>query len=211
MTSTSSPSLFATPGSTDDGLVDGIRAQDDQAWEQLVERYSPLIYVWCRKCDLQPEDALDVSQQVFGAVHRSISTFSRRPEGRGGFRGWLFVITRNAVRNHLERTLRGPRAQGGSSIQLRLLAEPESLDEASLSAATRSADGRSDPHAPVQAALDAARRDFDERTWQCFCRIALEGHTAAEVAAQFGMKSSAVRQAKYRVTRRLRLDLGRFL
>ncbi len=211
MTSTSSPSLFATPGSTDDGLVDGIRAQDDRAWEQLVERYSPLIYVWCRKCDLQPEDALDVSQQVFGAVHRSISTFSRHPEGGGGFRGWLFVITRNAVRNHLERTLRGPRAQGGSSIQLRLLAEPESLDEASLSVAAHSGDGRSDSHAPLQAALDAARRNFDDRTWQCFRLIALEGHTAAEVAERFGMKPAAVRQAKYRVTRRLRLDLGRFL
>ncbi|WP_182870970.1 RNA polymerase sigma factor [Rhodopirellula sp. JC639] len=207
MTSLSSGSVFVSPGSTDDGLLEGIRANDATAWEQFFDRYSPLVYVWCRKCELQPADALDVSQQVFQAVDRSIGRFSRRSEG-GSFRGWLFVITKNLVRNYLQRTLRGPRALGGSSIQRRLLDEPDTLDEPSLSAIHRSDDGTSGPHSPLEKILDLVRDDFDDSTWQCFHRMVIEGHRAIDVGEDLGMRPAAVRQAKYRVTKRLRTELG---
>lgn len=191
----------ANPGSTDNGLLEGIRAREEQAWTRFVDEYSPLIYVWCRKCDLQPADALDVSQQVFQAVSRSISTFSRR-SGDGSFRGWLFVVTRNLIRNYLSRTLRGPRPQGGTSMQLRLLQEPDLVDEESLSSSPSS-----DRASSMQTALDAVRASFEDRTWQCFWLVAMEGQSAVEVADRLGMKPAAVRQAKYRVTQRLRRDL----
>ena len=194
----------ANPGSTDNGLLEGIRARDEQAWTRFVDEYSPLIYGWCRKCDLQSADARDVSQQVFHAVSRSIATFSE-DSGKGSFRGWLFTITRNLIRNHLARTLRGPRSQGGTSIQLRLLEEPEAIDEESLSAATSSTQPTT-----IQTILDSARTEFDDRTWQCFWMVAMEGHSAVEVAERFGMNPAAVRQAKYRVTKRLRRDLEDF-
>ncbi len=71
------------------------------------------------------------------------------------------------------------------------------------------------PKAPVrdssmQPALDAARASFDKQTWKCFWLVAREGHSAVEVAEQLGMKPAAVRQAKYRVTQRLRRDLEHF-
>jgi len=185
-------------------LLEGIRARDEQAWTRFVDEYSPLIYVWCRKCDLQSADARDVSQQVFHAVSRSIATFSES-SGKGSFRGWLFTITRNLIRNHLARTLRGPRSQGGTSIQLRLLEEPEAIDEESLSAATSSTQPST-----IQTILDSARTEFDDRTWQCFWMVAMEGHPAVEVAERLGMNPAAVRQAKYRVTKRLRRDLEDF-
>ncbi len=194
----------ANPGSTDNGLVEGIRARDQDAWTRFVDEYSPLIYVWCRNCDLQPADALDVSQQVFHAVSRSISTFSKK-SGNGSFRGWLFVVTKNLIRNYLSRTLRGPRPKGGSSIQLQLLQEPDLVDEESLCGTPSDVRDSS-----MQSALDAARASFDERTWQCFWLVAMEGHSAVEIAEQLGMKPAAVRQAKYRVTQRLRRDLGNY-
>lgn len=192
------------PGSTDNGLIEGIRAHDEQAWARFVDEYSPLVYVWCRHCDLQPADALDVSQQVFQAVSRSISTFTRR-SGDGSFRGWLFIITRNLIRNYLTRTLRGPRPQGGTSIQIRLLQEPDLVDEESLSGTSSAVRDSS-----MQSALDAARASFDERTWKCFWLVAMEGNSAIEVAEQLGMRPAAVRQAKYRVAQRLRRDLEDF-
>jgi len=192
------------PGSTDNGLVEGIRAHDEQAWARFVDEYSPLIYVWCRHCDLQPADSLDVSQQVFQAVSRSISTFTRR-SGDGSFRGWLFTITRNLIRNYLARTLRGPRPRGGTSIQLRLLQEPDSVDEESLSGISSASCDSS-----MQSALDAARASFDERTWKCFWLVVVEGISAVEVAKQLEMRPGTVRQAKYRVIQRLRRDLGDF-
>ncbi len=189
------------PGSTDSGLLEGIRSRDDAAWTRFAEEYAPLIYVWCRKCDLQSADALDVSQQVFQAVSRSITTFTRS-DSAGSFRGWLFVVTRNLIRNHLARTLRGPQPQGGTSIQLRLLEEPESIDEESLSDAPTSAGNSS-----IQSILDSARAGFEERTRKCFWLVAMLGQSAVEVAARLGMKPSAVRQAKYRIEQRLRRDL----
>ena len=194
----------ANPGSTDNGLLEGIRARDETAWARFVDEYSPLIYVWCRRCDLQSADARDVSQQVFHAVSRSIAKFSDSGSN-SSFRGWLFTITRNLVRNHLTRTLRGPRPRGGTSIQLRLLQEPEAVDEESLSAVTFSTQPPS-----IQTILDLVRTEFDDRTWQCFWLVAMEGNTAVEVAERFGMNAAAVRQAKYRVTKRLRRDLENF-
>ncbi|MBM81805.1 MAG: RNA polymerase subunit sigma-70 [Planctomycetaceae bacterium] len=204
MNSSASLNESTNPGSTDNGLLEGMRACDDNAWARFVDEYSPLIYVWCRNSDLQPADSLDVSQQVFQAVSRSITSFSKR-DSEGSFRGWLFVITRNLIRNYLTRTLRGPHPQGGTSIQLRLLQEPELVDEESLSGEVSSA-----RNSVVQSILDAAREKFDERTWRCFWLVAIEGQSAVEVAEQLGMKPDAVRQAKYRVTQRLRRDLGDF-
>ncbi len=194
----------ANPGSTDNGLVRGIRALDEQAWARFVNEYAPLIYVWCRKCDLQSADARDVSQQVFQAVNRSIATFTQLG-GDGSFRGWLFTITRNLIRNHLTRTLRGPQAAGGTSIQLRLSQEPDLVDEESLSGTSSVV-----RDSAMQMALDVARDSFDDRTWKCFWLVVVEENPAVEVAKQLKMRPGAVRQAKYRVIKRLRRDLGDF-
>ena len=204
MNAPSSHPESANPGSTDNGLLEGIRARDEQAWTRFVHEYSPLIYVWCRKCDLQSADARDVSQQVFHAVSRSIATFSET-SGKGSFRGWLFTITRNLIRNHLTRTLRGPRAAGGTSIQLRLSQEPDLVDEKSLSGTSSVV-----RDSAMQMALEAARASFDDRTWKCFWLVVVEGNPAVEVAKQLKMRPGAVRQAKYRVIQRLRRDLGDF-
>ncbi|MEM7558006.1 MAG: sigma-70 family RNA polymerase sigma factor [Planctomycetota bacterium] len=193
----------ANPGSTDDGLLEGLRARDEKAWGQFVELYSPLIYVWCRKCDLQSADARDVSQQVLHAVNRSIDSF-RRKDASSSFRGWLFTITRNSVRNYLSRTLRGPRARGGTSIQIQLLDQPEAVDEESLSTTLHPTT------TSIQGILDSARNEFDDQTWQCFWLVVMEGLSAVDVAKRLKMNPAAVRQAKYRVTKRLRSDLEDF-
>ena len=62
----------------------------------------------------------------------------------------------------------------------------------------------------MQLALEAVRDRFDERTCKCFWLVAIEGNSAVEVAGQLGMRPAAVRQAKYRVAKRLRRDLEDF-
>ena len=203
MTTNPSTGDVASPGSTDDGLLDGIRSRDEQAWQRFVDEYSPLIYVWCRRCDLQSADARDVSQQALQAVSRSIDTFSKSQCG-SSFRGWLFTITRNQIRNYLTRTLRGPRPQGGTEIQIRLMEEPDSIEEESLSAVSPG------QPSPIQKILDSVRTGFDDRTWQCFWLVVMDGEPAVDVAEKLGMNPAAVRQAKYRVTKRLRLELEEF-
>lgn len=51
------------------------------------------------------------------------------------------------------------------------------------------------------------RSDFNESTWQAFAQVTLQGRSIQDVAAELGLKDNAVRQAKFRVLRRLREEL----
>lgn len=195
--------LFEDSDSTDEHLLQGVEAGNSENWRRFVEMYSGVIYAWCRQCDLQPSDALDVSQQVFYSVHRSMSTFNRNGR-KGAFRSWLWTVVRNQVRNYLSRTLKGAKAEGGTEIQLRLLREPESVDESSLSAVDSSRTIR------LKAAIETAKKRFDDRTWRCFWLTAVEGQKAVDVAEMLGVSPAAVRQARYRVSKNLRKNLEKF-
>ena len=200
--SAETPSQSGLPnGSTDSGLIKGVSDQRESAWASFVEIYSGLIYFWCRKFDLQPSDALDVSQLVFQSVHRAIDQYSPT-SNPGSFRAWLFTITKNHALNYLTRTLKGPNARGGSSIQIQLLNQPESIDEASLSSSRVSSELEE-----VASILERVKSESDTKTWKCFWLMAMEQHSAAEVAEILEMQPAAVRQAKYRITKLLREQL----
>ena len=59
-----------------------------------------------------------------------------------------------------------------------------------------------------QRALELVRHEFEERTWTAFWRVAVQEHPTADVAAELGVSSSAIRQAKSRVLRRLKEEMG---
>ena len=59
----------------------------------------------------------------------------------------------------------------------------------------------------LRRALAMLRGDFEEKTWQAFWRMTVDGHAAAEIAADLGMSAKTVRQAKYRVLCRLRQEM----
>src|SRR5262245_42164463 len=65
---------------------------DAEAWNQFVQRYSGIIYTWCRRCSLQDADARDVTQNVFAGLLRGLQTFDR---SRVRFRSWLFRVVAN--------------------------------------------------------------------------------------------------------------------
>jgi hypothetical protein len=47
-----------------------------------------------------------------------------------------------------------------------------------------------------------------DQTWQAFWRLAIEGQPVAIVAKDLGMNPKAAYEAKYRVLRRIRTELG---
>ena len=65
----------AAPESTSTSLLRRVKAQDQQAWRQLVDLYGPLVYTWCRQSGLREEDAADIGQEVFSAVSIHLSGF----------------------------------------------------------------------------------------------------------------------------------------
>jgi RNA polymerase sigma-70 factor, ECF subfamily len=188
----------SVPASTSLSLLERVRADEAGAWGRLVQLYGPLIYRWCRRWHIAPEDAADVSQEVFRTVVARIGDFRRDRPG-DSFRGWLWTVTRNKIGDHIRRQDRQPGALGGSDAQQRFLQLPDTLPAGEED----SADCRS----LVHRALDLIRGDFEERTWQAFWRTAVGGEAPKDVAAALGVGVDAVRMAKSRVLRRLRDEL----
>ena len=76
------------PSVTD--LVTGARNGEKQAWDQLVERYAPLIWSICRKYRLGRADADDVGQSVWLQLVDQLGKI-REP---AALPGWLATTTR---------------------------------------------------------------------------------------------------------------------
>lgn len=194
------PSDATEPSSISSNLLLQVRARDPDGWRRLVKLYGPVVYRWCRQAGFQAEDAADIVQDVFGAVLYGISQF-RRDTPQHTFRGWLWTITVNKIRDHHRKRAMRPQAAGGSEARARIEQLPEFFSSLSETESTRD-----DTHL-VRRALELVRDEFSEQTWQAFWRATIEGHSAAEIAADLGMSNGAVRQAKYRVLMRLRREL----
>lgn len=178
-------------------LIQRVHDRDPDAWDDLAELYGPLVYRWTRQCGLQPEDAADVVQEVFQNVAGAIDSFQYDRPG-GTFRGWVWTITRNQVRQFFRRQSQRPQAAGGTDAHQRWQELPEFLESEHEPAADRA------KHVLVHRALDLVRPEFDPRTWQAFWRLTVENAAAADIGTELGISPGAVRQAKYRVLCRLK-------
>jgi RNA polymerase sigma-70 factor (ECF subfamily) len=187
-------------GSTSHTLLERIRVRDADAWRRFVHLYGPTIFEWARRASLQPQDAADVTQEVFQAVAQTVAKFRRDRPG-DTFRGWLRTITQNKIRDYFR--ARPQYAVGGPFVE-------EQLAKLAIEEPT----GRG-PSASVaelsQRALDLIQAEFETSTWQAFLRTAVAEQSAADVARELGLSIAAVHKAKSRVLQRLRRELDGLL
>jgi RNA polymerase sigma-70 factor, ECF subfamily len=185
-------------------LLERVRANDADAWSRLVRLYTPMIRYWCLRAGLRETDVDDVVQDVCRSALSGLATFRRDRVG-DTFRGWLRAITRNALALHFRRDGQFPPASGGSEAFARLqeIADPRfDLPDDDPLSELQGLHGR---------ALELVRGEFEERTWQMFWAAVVDDRAPADVAAQFGVTSVAVRKAKSRVLRRLREVIGELI
>lgn len=188
--------------STSSSLISRVRRRDTEAWARLSDLYSPLVYHWCRRSGLCPDDAADTAQEVFRAVAVAIDRFrNNRPQDT--FRGWLWTITRNKIRDFARAENRRPLAAGGTDAYARLVDIPEDPPDTADGTKTSPPINRL-----IHRALDLIRGEFQESTWNAFRLTALEGCTSPQAAEELNMTPHAVRKAKSRVLQRLRAELG---
>ena len=88
-------------------LVTRARNGDKQAWDELVERYAPLIWSICRRYQLSRADADDVGQSVWLRLLDQLAAL-RNP---ATLPGWLATTTQRECGRVL-RTARRPEAPG---------------------------------------------------------------------------------------------------
>jgi RNA polymerase sigma-70 factor (ECF subfamily) len=182
-------------------LLQRVRSRDQEAWHSLFYLYSPLVHYWLQGWGMTGSEADDIRQEVFHAASNYLDSFRHDRPG-DTFRGWLRTIARRKFLDHCRRQQTEPKAVGGSDAHLRLLQVPEE------------ADGDDPPeqlHSLHHRGLELVRSQFEERTWQIFWRCVVDGQSPADVSVEFGVSPAAVRQAKSRVLRRLKEELGELL
>jgi RNA polymerase sigma-70 factor, ECF subfamily len=91
--------------STDEALVERARQGDLQALQQLVERYQGKVYAMAMGMVRNRDDAMDVTQEAFLHVHRSLRGFRFSSK----FSTWLYRIVTNVCFDHFRRTARSPK------------------------------------------------------------------------------------------------------
>jgi RNA polymerase sigma-70 factor (ECF subfamily) len=190
-----------TSSSLSSSLLTRLQRRDGDAFQRPVELYGPVVYGWCRQRGLQPADLADLGQEVFAAVSQRIADFRRDRPG-DSFRAWLWGIARHKLFDHWRGRQRRPVAMGGSDAQVQLAQVAE--DDVSASEETAAGDTRTLLH----RALELVRLDFEDRTWQAFWRIAVEGQAVADVARDLGMSRNAVYIARSRILQRLHQEFG---
>jgi RNA polymerase sigma-70 factor (ECF subfamily) len=114
-----SGSAHESSSSTSTSLLRPVKARDPDAWQRLVNLYGPLVYRWAREAQLQDSDATDVTQEVFQAVCEAIERF-RHDRPNDSFRGWLWTITKNKVRDHFRERADQAAARGRTTAQLQI-------------------------------------------------------------------------------------------
>lgn len=175
---------------------------DHDAWKEFLELYGPMLYRFVRRRGLQDADAADVVQDVFRRVGTAIGRLDYDRE-KGGFRAWLFTITRNRLYTF---------------FQSRQRLEPSGHDTAQLELLSQAVDERNElvdqwelEHLRSLAgiAMQTVEQKSDPKTWSAFRMTAIEGRSAAEAAAELSMTPGAIYVAKSRVTARLRAEIER--
>jgi RNA polymerase sigma-70 factor (ECF subfamily) len=172
--------------------------QDNLAWREFVDLYSPLILAYCRKRGLQYADAQDVTQNILTAISRAIRTFDY-DISRGRFRGWLGLIADQQLSRFFQGSLRQRRGVGA----------PNEPSAAGLDGAVDAAwEDLFNAHV-YQAARARVRVEFDFDTWLVFEKVWEQSVDPCDVARELKRKSQWIYQAKFKVVQRLVQEIDR--
>jgi RNA polymerase sigma-70 factor (ECF subfamily) len=169
---------------------------DEVAWREFVDLYAALIYGHARKQGLQDADAVDLCQEVLGAVASAIGRLEYDPR-RGTFRRWLFTVVRRKLSNWRRAQKSRPRGSGDTATH--------QLLEQCPAPQGGEAEWEVEWEERLYAwACEQVRREVTATTWQAFWLTAIEGQSGKEVAGQLGLSVAAVYHARSRVLARLK-------
>lgn len=111
---------------TDADMAHGFSAGDEHAVGEVYQRWSPLVHSVALRSTGNPQDASDITQEVFVSAWRGRGTYRL---GVGSLPGWLLTITRRRIADHWQSRTRAARAQvGGETAGSRIDGVPTDID-----------------------------------------------------------------------------------
>lgn len=175
-----------------------VRAQegDGEAFARITSLFGGLVYHWCRRAGLSPEDSEDVSQQVFFSVSKRLPDF-KRVKPSDSFRGWLRVVTRSRIMDFFRDSNRREVSVGGTSFmeQVSLIAEQddELINEE-----------RAETNILFERAMALLQSEFSGNDCKAFHMLVVDAITPKEVADKLGLTVNSIYIAKSRILKRMR-------
>lgn len=163
-----------------------------RAWQELDERYRPILVNLARRAGLNEADAADAAQETMADFFRAYGQ-KRYDRSRGRLRQWLIGIARLKIADMQRLRARTPGA---------LATGAGPVTEADWSAAWE-AEQRA---AVLRAALEELRGSakLAPKTLEAFELVALRHMPPAEAAEQLGISTQEVYLAKSRCLERIR-------
>lgn len=165
-------------------------AGDDSAFTALVTRFQSAVFRWSLIFASDPDEAEDITQEVFVRVHRKIGDY----RSDGPLEAWLYRVTRRTATQ-----LRRRRGRRG-----RLMLSPAARPERDVY--TTDPGGRVDR----QRAATTIRElfaDLPRRQREIFDLVDLQGLSPAEVAERTGMRPVSVRTNLFKARKAIRESL----
>ncbi|WP_339748601.1 sigma-70 family RNA polymerase sigma factor [uncultured Rubinisphaera sp.] len=172
--------------------------RDEAGWTIFVERYGPKVYGWCLNRRLQAADAEEVTQNVLVKMAEKLHSFEYDPAQ--SFRGWLRVITENAVKDYCKGLKNENRGEGGSEILLRL-AQLEATEDLSQRL------NETFDLELAEEAMSRVRTRVSTDRWMAWHLTAREGLPGAVVATKLNMKVVSVYTARNQIQNQIREEI----
>jgi len=190
-----------TVNTGEDELIRRAQGGDSEAFCQIARAHQRRVYALALHYCRSPEDAEDLSQEVWLRAYRSVGSF----RGQSSFYTWLRQITVNTFLNH-------KRAMTYTLDSEKTTVKMEELNEAEGANGTgthRGAGAEADFH--QRLLVGRVMRALGELTPQqrlAFLLKHREGMTYQEIAEAFGCSAGAVKKSLFRAVSKLRESLG---
>ena len=176
---------------------------DDDAWKQFIDLYGQTIFQFVRSRGLQDADAADLVQEVFRRVGNSVGRLEYEKQ-KGGFRAWLFTITRNCLNTFFVKQKRVVPSLNDSNVA-GLGQMPDKHDDLNES-------WEQEFQRQIMAqAIQTLRPLTEPRTWSAFSMTAIENRPVDEVCQTLDMSRGAIYVARSRVTKKLRDEVQKLM
>ena len=184
-------------GGKEASLIQRCAARDEDACSQLVSEHQRMVYQLSLNLLNDHNEALDLSQEVFLRVFRTIQTF----RGHSSLRTWIYRIVINQARNRQRWWRRRHRAQQVSLDQH--IQDHGDLPETTQGASPDRLLGQKLLAQQIRAALD--RLPFDQKT--ALVLRELDGLSYEEIAYSLGIAVGTVKSRLARAREGLRAQL----
>ena len=176
----------------DDGAYDGRDAPDPRPdWDEVAERYGPRIHRIAYRLTGDPDDAADLTQDVFVRVYRNLHRY--RP---GTFDGWLYRITKNLFLDMVRR--RG-----------RLRTQPLGEEEWQVPPSVEPGPADVVERRTLEDRLESGLAELSPEFRLAIVLCDVEGLTYEEIAESTGWPLGTVRSRIHRARRQLRDHLAK--